>query len=250
MFCMFSTQVRPGAGSSIHRDAPTSHPTHCLLCFNGVVTLAWFSQRPQCDAHGNTRVREASQVVRANQGVAFPDEFAAHCFHGARDVAELPAADRPQPARPGGGGPAAVAQSAGVHDPAHAVAVAEGRSRGGQAAVARSAGVHDAEGSSRGGQAAVAQSAGIHNPAHAVAVAEWGSRGGQAAVAQSAGVHNPAHAPMLAEWGSLGGQAGGLASGVKRADMASVRFLQAEQEARGGPVVGSRKRTSTQRMNL
>jgi hypothetical protein len=32
--------------------------------------------------------------------------------------------------------------------------------------------------------------------------------------------------------------------------MASVRFLQKEQEARGGPVVGSRKRTSTQRMNL
>jgi hypothetical protein len=46
----------------------------------------------------------------------------------------------------------------------------------------------------------------------------------------------------VAEWRSRGGQAA--------ADMADVRSLQAEQEARGGPVVGSRKRTSTQRMNL
>jgi hypothetical protein len=32
--------------------------------------------------------------------------------------------------------------------------------------------------------------------------------------------------------------------------MADVRSLLAEQEARGGPVVGSRKRTAVQRMNL
>jgi hypothetical protein len=67
------------------------------------------------------------------------------------------------------GGQAAVARSAGVHDPAHAGAVAEGRSLGGQATLAARAGVHD--------------------PAHAGAVAEWASLGGQAAVARSAGVH-------------------------------------------------------------
>jgi hypothetical protein len=44
--------------------------------------------------------------------------------------------------------------------------------------------------------------------------------------------------------------AGGRASGVKRTDMADVRSLQKEQEARGGPVVGSRERKSTKRMNL
>jgi hypothetical protein len=33
-------------------------------------------------------------------------------------------------------------------------------------------------------------------------------------------------------------------------DMADARFLQKEQEARGGPVVGSRKRTAVQRTNL
>ncbi len=54
--------------------------------------------------------------------------------------------------------------------------------------------------------------------------------------------------------GSRGGQAAGqanlAAANHAAADMASVRALQAEQEARGGPVVGSRKRTPTQRMNL
>ncbi len=69
---------------------------------------------------------------------------------------------------------------------------------------------------------------------------------GQAAVAQSAGIHNPANAGAVAK----AGQANAAAANLARADMADARFLQKEQEARGGPVVGSRKRTSTQRMNL
>jgi hypothetical protein len=93
----------------------------------------------------------------------------------------------------------------------------------------------------------VAQSAGVHDPAHAHMLAEWGSLGGQAAVEAGAGIFNPAHAGAVAEGRPLGGQAAGAA---KRTDMADVRFLQAEQEARGGPVVGSRKRTAVQRMNL
>jgi hypothetical protein len=75
----------PGAGSSIHRDSETSHglPTHCLLCFSGAVTLVWFSQQQQRTRDGKQRELEASQVVL---GVAFPDEFAARCYRGARDV--------------------------------------------------------------------------------------------------------------------------------------------------------------------
>ncbi len=99
-----------------------------------------------------------------------------------------------------------------------------------------------AEGRSLGGQAALAARAGVHDPAHAPMLAEWGSRGGQAALAARAGVHDPAHDGAVAEGRSRGHLA--------RADMASVRQLQKEQEARGGPVVGSRKRTAVQRVNL
>ncbi len=74
--------------------------------------------------------------------------------------------------------------------------------------------------------------AGIHDPAHAGAVAEGRSRGGQAAGQANLAAANLAAANLAA------------------ADMASVRSLQAKQEARGGPVVGSRKRKSSQRMNV
>jgi hypothetical protein len=97
-----------------------------------------------------------------------------------------------------------------------------------------------------GGQAAVARSAGVHNPVNAGAVAEGRSRGGQAAVARSAGVHAPAHAGAVAEGRSRGGQA----AAAVRAQQSEVVQLLAEQEARGGPVVGSRKRTAVQRTNL
>ncbi len=64
-----------------------------------------------------------------------------------------------------------------------------------------------------------------------------------------AGIFNPAHAGAVAEGCSRGGQAAGQAN-LAATDMAAVRRLQAEQEARGGPVVGSRKRTAVQRLNL
>ncbi len=102
------------------------------------------------------------------------------------------------------------------------------------------------------GQAAVDAGAGVFDPAHAGAVAEGSSRGGQVAVDAGAGIFNPAHAGAVAEGRSRGGQAAGqanlAAANLAAADMASVCSLQAEQEARGGPVVGSRKRKSTQRM--
>jgi hypothetical protein len=79
-------QVSPGAGSSIHRDSWTSYPTHLLLCFNGAVTLAWYNQASQRTWDGSEREEEASQVLSANQGVAFPTWLAARCYHGTRDV--------------------------------------------------------------------------------------------------------------------------------------------------------------------
>ncbi len=139
-----------------------------------MVTLVWFSQRPQCDAHDNQRVQEASQEVRANQGVAFPDEFAARCYHGARDVE------------------AGCLRLIG-HSP---LGPAEAAARIGSASVS--------PGPSPGG-VLTADSL----PRRSGLPAEWASLGGQAAVAQSAGVHDPANAHMRAEWASGAGRASG-----------------------------------------
>ncbi len=89
-----------------------------------------------------------------------------------------------------------------------------------------------------------------HNPTHVSRlgpcdlghVPRDGWMDGCAALEARVGVHDPAHSGAVAKGRSRGGQAA--------ADMADVRSLQKEQEARGGPVVGSRKRTAVQRMNL
>ncbi len=51
------------------------------------------------------------------------------------------------------------------------------------------------------------------------------------------------------EWATGGTAHSSQRAGRLRA-RADARFLQKEQEARGGPVVGSRERKSTKRMNL
>jgi hypothetical protein len=73
-----------------------------------------------------------------------------------------------------------------------------------------------------------------------------GQAGGQATLTARVGVFDPAHAGAVVE----GRSRGGLASGEVRAQQSEVVQLLAEQEARGGPVVGSRKRTAVLRMNL
>ncbi len=195
----------------------------------GVVTLAWFSQRRQRDQHGNQREQEASQVVRANQGVAFHDEFAAHCFHGACDVA----AGCLRLIGHSALGPTEAAVRIGA---AFASVSASPRPSPG--------GVLSADSFPRWGST---------HGAGSTAAADWG----QATLDAGVGIFNPAYDDVRAEWASRGGQATAAlgpdtarARGVQQTDMAAVRYLQAQQEARGGPVVGSRKRKAVQRMNL